>query len=90
MDLTMVEQVYFAQGEPAKPLLEILDERGPEHLLRSLAAKYHDSGHHEIAAEHVSGPNEDEFEKDDYLLWWSTSNGYVGLDYRIEDVAQQP
>jgi len=82
----MVERVFFARGETATHVLEALDEQGPEHLLRSLAARFHDSGHHETAAEHSHGADDDVFEKDDYTLWWNTRNAYVGLDYRIEDV----
>ena len=82
----MVERIYFERGETAKRVLEVLDVQGPEHLLRSLAANFHNSGHHETAAEHFHGPDDDVFEKDDYLLWWNPRIGYVGLDYHIEDV----
>jgi hypothetical protein len=82
----MFERVYFAQGKTAEPVLEALDKRGPEHMLRSLAAKFHDSGHHETAAEPFHGPDDGTFEKDDYILSWNSRIGYVGLDYRIEDV----
>ena len=84
----MVERVYFAQGETAKHVLEALDEQGPEHLLRSLAARFHESGHHVTAAEHCHGADDGVFQKDDYILWWNSRIGYVGLDYRIEDIGK--
>jgi hypothetical protein len=85
----MVERIFFVQGEPATPVLEVLDEQGPEHLLRSLAAKFHNCGSHETAAEHLHGADDTVFEKDDYILWWNPQIAYVGLDYRVEDVATQ-
>jgi hypothetical protein len=84
----MVERVFFAQGETARHVLEALDEQGPEHLLRSLAARFHDSGHHETAAEHFHGAEDEVFEKDDYTLWWNSRIGYVGLEYRINDIGE--
>jgi hypothetical protein len=83
----MFERVYFSQGETAEPFFEVLDKQGPEHLLRSLAATFHDSGHHETAAEQFHGADDDVFEKDDYLLWWNTGSSYVGLHYRVADLA---
>jgi hypothetical protein len=85
----MFERVYFCQGEAAEPVLKVIDNEGAEHLLRSLAGEFHDSGHHETASEHFQSEDDDVLERDDYTLWWNSQSGYVGLHYRIEDVAKQ-
>ena len=85
----MFERVYFSQGEEAEPVLSVLDSEGAEHLLRSLAAKFHDSGQHETAAEQFHGNEDDVLQRDDYTLWWNSKVGYVGLHYRLEDASNQ-
>ena len=82
----MVEQSSLPT---AKPVLETLIKQGPEHVLRSRAANFHDSGHHETAAEPSYGKDDGVFKKDDHVLSWNSRIGYVSLDYRIEDVGKQ-
>lgn len=78
------EDVFFAQGEEADEILEIIDQKGERAALEYMK-QWHYPGEHMTRAEPGHGSDDKIFEKDGYILSYNTRIGYVGLSYRQED-----
>ncbi|MFW6219308.1 MAG: hypothetical protein ACOC33_00440 [bacterium] len=83
-DQDKYENVVFLQGEEAEEPLQILKEKGEDAALEYLK-QWHDPGNHEGDDKLNHGTNDDVYEKDNYIMSYNDSLGYIGLQYEFED-----
>ena len=78
------EDVFFAQGDDADEILEIIQQKGERAALEYMK-QWHYPGEHMTRSEPGHGADDETFEKDGYILSYNPRIGYAGLVYRQED-----
>ena len=72
-------EIVFLQGDEAKEPLQILDDKGEAKAIDYLSDWDYGAEMEHTKIEAPWGPDDDNFEKDDYILSYNTKLGYIGL-----------
>lgn len=80
------EDVVFFQGDAATEHLDLLENEGPEAVVKTLS-EWHYPNEHEIRTELPHGTTDRTFEKDGYILSWNRNVGTIGLLFKIDKAA---
>jgi hypothetical protein len=72
-------EIVFMQGEEADEPLKILEDKGEAKVIDYLSDWDYGAEMEHTKIEAPWGPDDDTFEKDDYILSYNTKLGYIGL-----------
>jgi hypothetical protein len=75
------ENVFFAMGEEATELLDMLDEKGPEATLDYIGDIAFQPGKHDMSPELAAGKSDNVYREGAFILSWNPKMGYIGLEH---------
>lgn len=77
-------EIVFMQGEDAEEPLKILDDKGESEVIDYLADWDYGTEMEHTPVSKPWGPDDDTYEKDDYILSYNTKLGYIGLVRKVK------